>query len=1158
MRIKTIVRPVSHSLWAALSAFFLTGIPTATAQVTRLANDEPEIRVRADGRNGVCDVLTFTPDGNELLAVGEDKVIHRWGVGGAALRSTKPIYWNTFREQRGSIYAMALSTTDPAQTLVAIGGNGKLNPDVAVFDLKTGELLGAVTPLCPQPGEYAAARQVVWSLAFHPKNTELAIGDELGNVWVCPLVGGKPVTAQSKRVVAGKAVVAHDLRVVWVGYTADARLVYAKRDGGVYVVGQAAPLFRWKMGAVDKVVVSGDGLVLAARPAEETKAGSHVEIRALAGGAGQSVSFKQGNFPNRIALDNTGSRLAVGISVYGQGAAAKPFSYEPPGELIVYDIRAEPKVIASVAREARPDQIAFHPDGKRLATADSIDHGTTLWTVDGGQLRSLDSNIHNGRQLWAVGMTDDNRYLCFKDKRNANPPSPNERADPKAAWNSFDLNGEQRGWAAGAKSPVPPEVTREGWKILPGGVDGYKWYVVEPNGQHRVLPLDELRDDRPRCYTFLPGTKPGSVRVAVGHAWGASVFDLVAGQEPVRVRRLNGHAGYVTAIAPAYKGKGLVTCGHDQAIAIWNLTDFPSEPLMGAAFANVNGKVIATAVDRGSPADEAGLSAGDEITAFTRGDSPTPVDPREWLAKLRDPQPMREMLWGIERPGLAAGVDKRAKTALLHRPAAKFIPFADGEWLLYTYRQSYYDCSANGDHYIEWLVSKDRADKKPDVFAVEQFAKFLHKPDKVSSVITLLDREPAKALLPDLFPPTVTLKSDIAKVGAKQDVTVSATVIPSARQDGKVNEVVRVELWLNRQHLLETKLLAGEVFAVGKPIPVTFKVPGTVFRSGPNVLEARGVGKDDPESGCGAGLSPPLQLIAEGSPHKKRLFVLVAGITQYEPFTKSLPGARRDALNLGRFWEELQTTGGYATDADTKLRLLINEQVTKSRLLEEMKAISKVARPDDIFVLCLAGHGANMDLEGATLKENGPDWYYIIPRVDATTEITPNDVRNTAKLKQAFVKDTDLADVLIRMDCQPLVFIDCCYSGAASATIDKRALHARTTTGRGLTQGGFGPVVISSCSENERAWEVNDRGIFSHNALQAMGPKFAVADKDKDGKLNALEFYEFVVEATAKEVAEIIDDKTGKPPTQRPTINPPAKSIEKLIIVPQSPDNPKK
>lgn len=1159
---------------------------TAAGQTSlvRLANDEPEVRFVADGRAGVCDVLTFTPDGSTLLAVGEDKVIHRWAVAGNRLGEDRPIFWNTFREQRGSIYALALSR-DPARPLVAIGGNGKLNADVAIFDLRTGQLLGAVSPLTDAPGEYVAARQVVWSLAFHPQGRELAIGDDAGNVWVCPLENGRPATAHSKRVARStqdETKLQYELRVVWVGYLKDGRLAYARRDGVVYAVGKAVDqptkLFDWGM-PVDKVVASGDGTRLAARPASGIE-GKQPEVRIASlpnGGGERVVRLPSNQFPDRIALDRTGSQLAIGSLEAKQDPQGRlirpPYATELPGHVAVIDVAAnEPKVVASLPVGHRPDHLAFHPDGKRLATADSLRHGTSLWEVAGGKLRELAYDGSNAAGLWAVGMTKDGRYLSFKTARNPEPDHPNDRADPKAPWVTFDLAGEVRGWAA-PHAPVPPDAKggrNDEWAVAFQGRgkarNEYHWFVIEGGKREYPLPLNELQDDRPRCYTFLPpgkGEPPGSARLAVGHAWGVSVFDLSPGQAPRRIRRLNGHAGYVTAVAPTHDGNGLVTCGRDGVIAIWNLADFPSQPLMGANFVEKNGKVFVNAVDPGSPAHEAGLSSGDEVLNFKRGDSTEFVPRAKWMEYFRTPEPNREMLWFLNPVGRPPG-NYGSRTMLLHRPAARFLPLANREWVLYTYRQCYYDCSANGDRYIQWLVSKDRADKQPDVFGVDQFRKFLHRPDKVTDVVTRLQRESARPILPDLFPPRVALKVDLANPAANQDVKATVTVVPQARQDGKLNSVVRVELILNGHRRVGLDTLQGRKLAAGVPFNVEFTVRAADLQSGENELCAIGIGADDPgNDGSGLGKSNEVQVTAPVRAAQRRLFVLVAGIGDYKSMVPSgnmdLPGARKDAERMRDLWARVRRSGGYAVDATSTVRFLQDQEVTKARIKEEIKAVIQAAQSDDRFVLFLAGHGGPLPSEVEAVERSGnpgsAGWYFFIPQVSEKVAVTGKDfANNTPVAQQAFLKDTELADLLVTdMKCQPLVFLDCCYSGSAGAKVEQRAVQVRNSS-RSLHRNGYGPVVVAACSPNEKAWESpTGGGIFTTHVINALNPHLVSGVTARSGGLTVPEFFTVVKQGVVRDAPQI---SGGFP--QTPEIKPDVKDLARLVILSRPGSEPKK
>src|SRR5262249_30224808 len=159
-----------------------------------------------------------------------------------------------------------------------------------------------------------------------------------------------------------------------VGYLNDGRLAYARRDGGVYVVGARGglPLFEWGMGkifkegqwvpgSVDQVVASGDGRWLAARPADEPAAGSQVKVRSLDDGAERVLRWPFGRYPDEIALDQTGERLVVGLSllpVRDGASAKKPFAVEPPGEVVIFGFDKQTgnwRKTASTAVPSRPD-----------------------------------------------------------------------------------------------------------------------------------------------------------------------------------------------------------------------------------------------------------------------------------------------------------------------------------------------------------------------------------------------------------------------------------------------------------------------------------------------------------------------------------------------------------------------------------------------------------------------------------------------------------------------------------------------------------------------------------------------------------------------------------------------------------------------------------
>src|SRR5262245_11488903 len=108
------------------AALLIVGLGLATAGsgfaqdlVSRREIDTPGLVVEPENnaRMGECDVLTFAPDGKQLLAMGDDKVVRVWDLKEAekgnkkelAAAAVPVLRWRIFRERRGNIYAMAFS-----------------------------------------------------------------------------------------------------------------------------------------------------------------------------------------------------------------------------------------------------------------------------------------------------------------------------------------------------------------------------------------------------------------------------------------------------------------------------------------------------------------------------------------------------------------------------------------------------------------------------------------------------------------------------------------------------------------------------------------------------------------------------------------------------------------------------------------------------------------------------------------------------------------------------------------------------------------------------------------------------------------------------------------------------------------------------------------
>lgn len=648
------------SIWAGI------GLGPADAQEARRLFQTPGLILETRARIGPCDVLLFTPDGKHLLAVGDDKVVRIWKVTDSGLDAAgvQALRWSIFREHRGNMYAMDLSP-DAEARYVAVAGFGIRAGSVAVLDRFTGEIKHALTKDTTTDGHS------VWSIAFSPSGNQIAYGTEDGGVLLWDLARpGAPVRLGKHE---GKEAFNY---VRLVTFLAEDRIVSVAQNGQVCQWDTARPgaapatLLRFQGSSLFRVTMSADRKWLAAVNQDRAADGKRrvrLELASLDGKQLKELPLpRPDDYARCVAFDPRSERLAVGLLTIPETSFYKVLA----NNVVIYDLRqAAPKPAAGPNGGYYAEAMAWHPDGNRLAVAGSDDYEVTLWDVR--KVQTPLSQVRGpGSCLWDVAFSKDGRQLGFRDQRADNPATPNQRG--RGDWKVFDLYA--RNWSApGAKfQPVEKLEQADGWSVQP--TRGRDWYVVGPGNVRHVLPLDFDRDHMPTCYTFLKSPPGQPVRLAVGHYWGVSVFELTK-QGARRIRLFTGHQGEVSAIAPSADHRTLVSASRDQTIAAWSLADWPSQPELGAKFTARAASLLVDAVDPGSPAWEAGLNQGDEVVFFAFAGKAVEGGPTKWLERLRQPVPGLECFFRIKRAGQAATVDML--TTVRQRPLWRFFPTRD-------------------------------------------------------------------------------------------------------------------------------------------------------------------------------------------------------------------------------------------------------------------------------------------------------------------------------------------------------------------------------------------------------------------------------------------------------------------------------------------------
>ncbi len=225
-------------------------------------------------------------------------------------------------------------------------------------------------------------------------------------------------------------------------------------------------------------------------------------------------------------------------------------------------------------------------------------------------------------------------------------------------------------------------------------------------------------------------------------------------------------------------------------------------------------------------------------------------------------------------------------------------------------------------------------------------------------------------------------------------------------------------------------------------------------------------------------------------PHEQlaEAHALIFGVSRYRHI-KGLPaGTRNGAEQLAAALSDPHL-GGYD---DEQVRLLVDHQVTRQRVLETLGELQACTGPESTVFLYFAGHGGQLADGSACLLT-----------VDA-------DNADSDTLARTSVSGAQLADALTAIPAgRMLVIFDCCHAGGLGAV----------DTPLGVTGGlpetycqdlvaGRGRVVLASARSDERSWlpDSNSLSVFTQHLLAALRG----AAGGSEGWLRAWDLFEYI------------------------------------------------
>ncbi|BDX39060.1 hypothetical protein CYCD_24150 [Tenuifilaceae bacterium CYCD] len=254
--------------------------------------------------------------------------------------------------------------------------------------------------------------------------------------------------------------------------------------------------------------------------------------------------------------------------------------------------------------------------------------------------------------------------------------------------------------------------------------------------------------------------------------------------------------------------------------------------------------------------------------------------------------------------------------------------------------------------------------------------------------------------------------------------------------------------------------------------------------TGENIIEAVAL------SNSGYQSSPDRVIVKyKGAEAFSNLYVLGIGIDQYKNSRYNLNYAFADVTSITDYIK----TNGVGIFKNIDVKLLTNQEATKSSIIQELDRIAQHANETDVFLLYYAGHGVMS--EGSA---DVPRDYFMV--LNDVSQMYGND----DLLSQKGLSAAELREFCKKIKAQKqVVLLDACQSGGATETFAMRGASEEKAIIQ-LAQS-TGVFLISSTGTEQFASEFGElkHGVFSYALLE--GLKGAADGGGKDGKITIKE-----------------------------------------------------
>ena len=492
-----------------------------------LVAQAPRIVINPQGHSGKVHNLIFTPDGNRLISISEDKTIRIWNV--QTGEQVKKFESQIGDGYEGMLYASALS---PDGKFLAVGGyqvSTEKENYVIIIDIEKGE----------QVATAIGHTDVINSLSFSGSGQFLASGSADGTVRIWKMENF-PTLITTTTLEVGTPI----SNLCFNRMTQELAVASESKDILIYALSglrKGEKQFTPKMlhkhkGILNELAYSPDGAFLVSS-----------------------------SFDNELILWNAEGAVVKDIDKLKHPITALAFSFDgkilaaldETGKGMTYTVPAGTKLTEFTGHDNTVFSAVFSPSttgNYMIASGGGNNNEIIIWNpINGLTIRKI---IGKGSPINQLAFGEGYELFIAQEMSNNDKPNFKSSFD----FSSFVVNRNP------TRTPAVPPLPKD---IIQTGINS----IALPKG--KVIQTDENVDGRILDFRALPD---GSLAVASDYS--LKLFD----KNGYLSKEFIGHSGAVRTVSVSEDGKYLASGGEDQSVILWRLSETGSAPSMRSIF----------------------------------------------------------------------------------------------------------------------------------------------------------------------------------------------------------------------------------------------------------------------------------------------------------------------------------------------------------------------------------------------------------------------------------------------------------------------------------------------------------------------------------------------------------------------------------------------